>query len=105
MKIEDFVERVGGDGTTFGRIIEYLKDGIVEMELENENHITTSIQDIELNQRQYSFPTDMIKVLDIQIRGHQNNDDEYRSIPRMVEPPVNKDDEFNQAKTVDSTNE
>ena len=91
MKIEEFIERVGGDSQSYGRIVEYLKDGCLELEMQNEQHVTSSIQDIEEGRRTYSFPSDMIKVLDIRVKGHLNSDDEYRSIPRMIDKPSNHD--------------
>ena len=33
----------------------------------------------------------MIKVVDIRVKGHRNSDDEYKSIPRMIQPPANID--------------
>ena len=95
MKIEEFIERVGGDSQSYGRIVEYLKDGCLELEMQNEQHLTASLQDIQKDIRHYQLPNDMIKVKDIRIKGHLNSDSEFRSIPRMIEEPANKDMDTN----------
>ena len=60
------MERVGMNET--GRAIAYIKDGLDEMNMIAETHITTQRIDIAENQRFYEFPHDMIKILDIRCR-------------------------------------
>lgn len=91
MKIEEFLERVGAPNDTYGRVIEYLKDGLVELNMQVETHMKTSVSDIQKNARHYPKPYDLIKVVDIRVKGHRNSDDEYKSIPRMIQPPANID--------------
>ena len=83
------MERVGMTRT--GRAIAYIKDGLDEMNMIAETHITTERIDIAENQRFYDFPNDMVKVVDIRCKNHGNAEDEYRSIPRAINPPATED--------------
>ena len=43
------------------------------------------------NKRYYEIPTDALKIVDIKIKGHLNDNDEYRSIPRLLDEPRSQD--------------
>ena len=83
------MERVGVTDT--GRALAYIKDGLEELNMLSETHVTTERINITKDQRFYDFPKDMVKVLDIRCKNHLNVDDEYRSIPRMIGEPLRKD--------------
>ena len=87
------MERVGITQT--GKAIAYIKDGLEEMNMLAETHITTTRIDIVKDQRFYDLPNDMIKVLDIRCKNHLNSKDEYRTIPRGVGTLSNKDADGN----------
>ena len=89
MKVKELMERVGMTQT--GRAIAYIKDGLDEMNMMAETHITTERIDIAENQRFYDFPNDMVKVIDIRCKNHGNAADEYRSVPRTINPPATED--------------
>ena len=89
MKIKELMERVGIRQT--GRAIAYIKDGMEELNMMFETHADTERIDITENQRFYEFPNDMIKLIDIRMKNHLNEKDEYRSIPRMLHQPLIKD--------------
>lgn len=89
MKVKELMERVGMNET--GRAIAYIKDGLDEMNMIAETHITTQRIDIAENQRFYEFPHDMIKILDIRCKNQANAKDEYRSIPRTIGQPLTED--------------
>ena len=89
MKVKELMERVGMTQT--GRAIAYIKDGLDEMNMMAETHITTQRIDISENQRFYDFPNDMVKVIDIRCKNHGNAADEYRSVPRTINPPATED--------------
>ena len=89
MKVQELMERVGIAQT--GRAIAYIKDGLEEINMLAETHITTSRIDIEKDKRFYDLPKDMIKLLDVRCKNHLNSKDEYRSIPRAIGKPNNKD--------------
>ena len=93
MKVQEVMERVGITDT--GRALAYIKDGLEELNMISETHVTTERIDITKDQRFYNFPKDMIKVLDIRCKNQLNADDEYRSIPRMIGEPVRKDTDGN----------
>ena len=93
MKVLEIMERAGISDT--GRAIAYIKDGLEELNMISETHVTTERINIVQNQRFYSFPNDMIKVLDIRCKNQLNADDEYRSIPRMIGEPMRKDADGN----------
>ena len=43
--------------------------------------------DIIKNKRFYNFPSDMIRLLGIKIKNHDNTSGKYKSIPRLAVPP------------------
>ena len=89
MKVKELMERVGISET--GRAIAYIKDGLDEMNMIAETHITTQRIDLAENQRFYDLPNDVIKVIDIRCKNHGNAVDEYRSVPRTINPPSTED--------------
>ena len=89
MTVQELMERAGVTQT--GRAIAYIKDGLEEMNMLAETHITTARIDIIKDQRFYDLPIDMIKLLDVRCKNHYNTKDEYRSIPRAIGNPTNKD--------------
>ena len=89
MKVKELMERVGMTET--GRAIAYIKDGLEEMNMLAETHITTERIHITEDKRFYDFPNEMVKVLDVRVKNHSNSKDEYRSIPRTIHPPPTED--------------
>jgi hypothetical protein len=89
MKVQEVMERAGV--TDSGRALAYIKDGLEELNMISETHVTTERINITKDQRFYNFPKDMIKVLDIRCKNQLNANDEYRSIPRMIGEPTRKD--------------
>ena len=74
-----------------GRAIAYIKDGLDEMNMLAETHVTTERIDITEDQRYYTLPNDIVKVLDIRCKNHENSKDQYRSIPRATYKPPTED--------------
>ena len=91
MKVKELMERVGITET--GRAIAYIKDGLEELNFTFETHVTEESIDITENKRFYTFPNDMVKVIDIRCKNHLNDRDEYRSIPRLIHKPIVKDED------------
>lgn len=89
MKVKELMERVGMTQT--GRAIAYIKDGLDEMNMTSETHVTTQRIDVVKDQRFYDLPNDTLKIIDIRCKNHDNNKDEYRSIPRTIHPPATED--------------
>jgi hypothetical protein len=89
MTVKELMERVGMTET--GRAIAYIKDGLEEMNILAETHVTTARIDIAEDQRYYNLPSDLIKVLDIRCKNHLNRDDEYRTLSRMIGEPITED--------------
>ena len=83
------MERVGMTQT--GRAIAYIKDGLDEMNMISETHVTTERIDITKDQRFYDMPNDSIKLIDIRCKNHDNANNEYRSIPRSIHKPATDD--------------
>ena len=83
------MQRVGLTQT--GRAIAYIKDGLDEMNMTSETHVTTQRIDVVKDQRFYDLPNDTLKIIDIRCKNHDNNKDEYRSIPRTIHPPATED--------------
>ena len=89
MNLKKFMERVGSRET--GRVLAYLEDGLEELNIISETHINVANLDIEKDKRFYELPNDMVKLLDVRCKNHLNSKDEYRSIPRAIGNPNNKD--------------
>ena len=89
MTVKELMQRVGMTGT--GRALAYIKDGLEEMNMIAETHVTTERIDVNENQRFYDLPNDMIKVIDVRCKNQGNAADEYRSIPRTINPPSTED--------------
>jgi len=87
--VKELMERVGMTQT--GRALAYIKDGLDEMNMMSETHVTTQRIDIAENQRFYDLPNDSIKIIDIRCKNQNNTSDEYRSIPRTISPPPTED--------------
>ena len=89
MKVKELMERCAVTDT--GRIIAYIKDGLEEINMLAETHVDTERISLEANKRFYALPNNMLKVLDIRVKNHLNSKDEYRTIPRLLYPPLLKD--------------
>ena len=89
MKVEELMERTGMTQT--GRALAYIKDGLDEMNMIGETHVTVQRIDIAKDQRYYHMPNDAIKIIDIRCKNHDNANDEYRSIPRSIHKPATED--------------
>ena len=89
MKVKELMERVGTTQT--GRAVAYIKDGMAEINMLSETHVTTERFDLTKDQRFYKFPNEMIKVLEVRCKNHLNTKDEYRQIPRLIHEPIVKD--------------
>ena len=89
MKVKELMERVGITQT--GRAIAYIKDGLDEMNMISETHVTTERIDITEDQRFYDIPNDTLKIVDVRCKNHNNTKDEYRSIPRSIYTPATED--------------
>ena len=85
MKVQQLMERVNNFET--GRVIAYIKDGLEDLNVNFETHVTTEKIDIAENQRFYDIPNETIKILEVRALNHLNSKDEYRRIPRLVNKP------------------
>ena len=89
MKVKELMERLGIQET--GRAVAYLKDALEEINMLAEVHTKIETIDITEDQRFYTLPHEMVRMLDIRMKNHLNSKDEYRSIPRMIYEPITKD--------------
>ena len=89
MKVKELMERVGTTST--GRAVAYIKDALEEIQMLTEVHTRLERFDITKDQRFYTLPNEMVKMIDIRVKNHLNSKDEYRSIPRMIHKPAIKD--------------
>ena len=89
MTVQELMERCANQET--GRMIAYIKDGLEEINMLAETHIDTERINLEADKRFYNLPNNMLKVIDIRVKNHLNSKDEYRTIPRLLHPPLIKD--------------
>ena len=85
MTVKEIMERVGITQT--GLAVAFIKDALEEMNYESETHVKTQRYNIIKNKRFYDLPRDFVKLLDIRCKHHENESDEYRSVPRAVYEP------------------
>jgi hypothetical protein len=85
MTVEEIMERAGIKAT--GRAIAYIKDGLEEINMISETHIRKERIDITKDQRFYQIPNEAIRLLEIRCKNHNNVDDVYKNIPRMIYKP------------------
>ncbi len=83
------MERTGISQT--GRAIAYIKDALDEMNLLSETHTKTVRLDIESGKRFYVLPNEVVKILDIRCKHHNNTSNTYKSIPRSTYEPEIED--------------
>tara|TARA_R100000808_G_scaffold24947_1_gene59758 strand:- start:30112 stop:30393 length:282 start_codon:yes stop_codon:yes gene_type:complete len=89
MKIKEIMERAGINST--GRAIAFIKDALAEMNSLTEINIRRERFDITKDKRFYDLPNELVKVIDIRCKHHDNTDDTYKSIPRMIPEPIIED--------------
>ena len=89
MTVKELMERCGINET--GRAVAYIKDGLEELNMLTEVHTRVERFDITKDQRFYTLPNEMVKMIDIRIKNHLNSKDEYRTIPRTIHKPSVKD--------------
>lgn len=89
MTVQEIMDKVGLSKTGFA--ISYIKDGLEEMALLSETHTKTVRMDINKNQRFYSLPSEVVRILDIRCKHHDNEDGLYKSIPRAIYEPATED--------------
>ncbi len=79
------MERAGTTET--GRALAYIKDAIEEMAISSETHVKVGNISIVEDQRFYDLPSDLVKLMDVRCKDHDNEDNKYRSIPRSIHEP------------------
>ena len=77
--------------THVGRAVIYIQEGLDEISHMISDYITESDSDIVEDKIYYDFPTSMISLKDIRILNHDNSEDKYKSIPRLMYNPVEED--------------
>ena len=91
MTVQELMERCANQET--GKMLMYIKDGMEEMSVVAETHIDVQRMDITEDKRFYDIPPNMTKMVDIRCKNHANGRDEYRSIPRLLSPPIKSDED------------
>mgnify|MGYP003113919435 CR=1 FL=1 len=93
MTVEEIMERA--NITQAGRALAWIKDALEEINLMSETHVKTVRIDIESGKRFYDLPYEMVKLIDIRVKDHENEDGTYKSIPRMIHEPGVEDTDGN----------
>ena len=85
MRIKEMMERAGTRES--GRFFAYLLDGLLEVNtmasLSDEPRSLSLTKDV----RSYEIDADESFITDIKVKGQNNDDEEYRSIPRLMHKP------------------
>ena len=91
MTVKEIMERAGTTET--GRALAYIKDAMEEMAVSSETHVKTDEINIIKDQRFYDLPSDLLKLIDVRCKDHNNEDGKYRSIPRSIHEPILVDED------------
>jgi len=86
MTVKEIMERAGTTST--GRALAYIKDALDEMAISSETHVKVDYISIAKDKRFYDLPSDLVKLIDVRCKHHNNNDNKYRSIPRSIYEPA-----------------
>ena len=89
MKVKEIMERVGITQT--GLALAYIKDALEEINYESETHVETQRVNLKSGKRFYNIPNESIKILDVRVKDHDNEDGVYKSIPRAIYEPETED--------------
>ena len=89
MKVNELMERAGIKQT--GRALAYIKDGLDEISHMIKDYVVESNVSIVADKRYYDFPSGVIKLRDLRVLNHDNDEDKYRSIPRLMYEPEEED--------------
>ena len=88
-KINEIMERSGMNQT--GRAVAYIKDGLDEISHMIKDYVVESDVSIVADQRYYDLPAGVVKLRDLRVLNHDNDEDKYRSIPRIMYEPGEED--------------
>ena len=89
MKVQEIMERASI--TQSGRAVMYIKEALSEIAITAPTHIKTARIDIIAGKRFYDIPHEAEEILDVRCLNHNNNNSEYRTIPRSVYEPFTED--------------
>ena len=89
MTIKEIMDRAGMTQT--GRAIAYIKDGLDEISHMTDHRVLETTSNIVADKRYYTMPSNMLKLRDLRVKNHENDEDKYRSIPRMMFEPGEED--------------
>ena len=89
MTVKEIMERAGITET--GRALAYIKDALEEMNYQSETHVDTARIHLESGKRFYPIPKIAVKITDVRVKDHDNEDGAYKSIPRSIYEPETED--------------
>ena len=85
------MERAGT--TVTGRAVAYIKDALEEIAILSPADVKVDDINIVKDQRFYTLPSDLVNLLDVRVKDHDNEDGKYRSIPRAIYEPAIVDED------------
>ena len=94
MKIQQILERagLGRNALPTGAATALIEDALDEISQETKIEIATTNIVLNKDQRLYDVLSDGdAQILTVTVKGHQNNEDKFRVIPRMMHPPKETD--------------
>ena len=89
MLVRELMERT--NISNFGVARMFIEDAMIDMSIKQAPWQRELDIGIIKDVRFYDIPVDCIKITDILIKNHMNSKGEYRSIPRLLNEPKNKD--------------
>ena len=90
MTIKEIMDRAGRTHPT-GHAVALIKDGLDEISHMVKNYVVETDLDIVKDKRYYDFPSGLIKLRDLRVKNHDNDENKYRSIPRLMNEPPEED--------------
>ena len=89
MYVKEIIHRSGAPSFGVARI--FIEDGLTEMAISSQPWIKELTISLSKDRRFYTLPDEIIDIKDIIVINHMNGKGEYRSIPRLLNPPKVKD--------------
>ena len=90
MTIKEIMDRSGVPLPT-GHAVSIIKEGLDEIGHMVKDRVVETDVSIVKDTRYYDFPTSLLKLRDLRVLNHDNDDDKYRSIPRLMFEPKEED--------------
>ena len=90
MRIKEIIDRAGVPLPT-GHAVAIIREALDEIGHMVKDRVAETDVSIVQDKRYYDFPSGLLKLRDLRVLNHDNDEDKYRSIPRLMFEPREED--------------